>query len=87
MPAESSSFRMKAASRPVSALPSISFETPPSGSSSPLDLRVILTMCLEGGDEDLVFDAMVDERIAAVKELNWPGDRKTPQRVALLALE
>ena len=40
---------------------------------SPLDLRVVLTMCLEGGDEDLVFDAIVNEHAAAVKELNWPG--------------
>lgn len=41
---------------------------------SPLDLRVVLTMCLEGGDEDLVFEAMVNEPgSAAVKELNWPG--------------
>ena len=39
---------------------------------SPLDLRVVLTMCLEGADEDLVFEAMVNERSAVVKELRWP---------------
>ncbi len=36
-------------------------------------LRVFLTMCLEGADEDLVSEVMVDERGDAVKELNWPG--------------
>ncbi|HWF46688.1 MAG TPA: hypothetical protein VG168_06765 [Bryobacteraceae bacterium] len=37
-----------------------------------LNTRVVLTMCLEGIDEDLVFEAMVNENGAAVKELNWP---------------
>ncbi len=40
---------------------------------SPLDLRVVLTLCLEGGDEDLVFETMANELgAAAVKELHWP---------------
>lgn len=39
---------------------------------APLDLRLVLTMCLEGGDEDLIFEAMANERGAAVKELDWP---------------
>jgi hypothetical protein len=39
---------------------------------SPLDLRIVLTMCLEGPDEDLVAEAAVIERGLEVKELNWP---------------
>lgn len=39
---------------------------------TPLDLRVVLTMCLEGAAEDLVSEAMVNEHGASVKELNWP---------------
>ena len=39
---------------------------------APLDLRVVLTMCLEGADEELVSEAMVNEGSAVVKELHWP---------------
>ncbi len=39
---------------------------------APLDLRVVLTMCLEGTDEELVSEAMVNEGRAVVKELHWP---------------
>ena len=39
-----------------------------------LNTRVVLTMCLEGADEDLIFEAMVNENGAAVKELNWPKE-------------
>jgi Family of unknown function (DUF5696) len=40
---------------------------------SPLNLRLVMTVCLEGGDEDLIFEAMVNELgPAAVKELHWP---------------
>jgi len=39
---------------------------------APLDLRVVLTLCLEGADEELVSEAMVNERSATVKELHWP---------------
>src|SRR4029079_12618102 len=35
-------------------------------------LRVILTMALEGGEEDLVFDVSAVEGAATVRELNWP---------------
>lgn len=45
-----------------------------SAPGSPLDLRVVLTMCLEGEDEDLVSEAVVNENGAAVKELNWPKE-------------
>ena len=36
------------------------------------DLRLILTMALEGGDEDLVFDMSAVEGATKVRELNWP---------------
>jgi hypothetical protein len=36
------------------------------------DVRLVLTMCLEGPNEDLVFETMANERGAAVKELHWP---------------
>ena len=36
------------------------------------DVRLVLTMCLEGAGEDLVFEAMANERSAEVKELDWP---------------
>jgi len=39
---------------------------------APLGLRLVFTMCLEGTDEDLVFEAMANERGTSVKELNWP---------------
>src|SRR5437899_879844 len=39
-----------------------------------LNTRVVLTLCLEGGDEDLVSEAVVNENGSAVKELNWPKE-------------
>ncbi|MGO9262883.1 MAG: DUF5696 domain-containing protein [Bryobacteraceae bacterium] len=39
---------------------------------APVGVRVVLTMCLEGTDEELVSEAMVNERTAEVKELHWP---------------
>lgn len=39
---------------------------------APVDLRLTLTMCLEGGDEDLIFESTAIERGAVVRELNWP---------------
>jgi hypothetical protein len=39
---------------------------------TPLDVRVVLTMCLEGEDEDLVSETAVIENGAVVRELNWP---------------
>ena len=39
-----------------------------------LDLRLVLTMCLEGEDEELVAEATAIERGATVKELNWPKE-------------
>ena len=42
-------------------------------SGSPVDLRVVFSVCLETGAEDLIVEAMVNERGgAAVQELNWP---------------
>ena len=39
---------------------------------APLDLRLYLTMALEGGDEDLAFEVAAVERDALIRELNWP---------------
>lgn len=39
---------------------------------SPLDMRLFLTMGLEAGTEELVFEAMALERETVVRELNWP---------------
>jgi hypothetical protein len=36
------------------------------------DLRLFLTVALEGGDEDLVFDVAAAEGATTVRELNWP---------------
>jgi Family of unknown function (DUF5696) len=41
---------------------------------SPLGLRLVLTMCLEGSDEDLVSEAVAIESGASVRELNWPKE-------------
>ncbi len=41
---------------------------------SPLNLRLVLTMCLEGSDEDLVSEAAAIEQDAGVRELNWPKE-------------
>lgn len=38
-----------------------------------LNTRVVLTLCLEGEDDDLVATAMVNENGTAVERLNWPG--------------
>lgn len=38
----------------------------------PVDLTLYLTVCLEGKDEDLVFDIAAKEGNTAVRELNWP---------------
>ncbi len=40
---------------------------------SPLDLKLHLTVCLEGPDEELVFDAAAEEQAAAVRQLDWPA--------------
>ncbi|RPI17445.1 MAG: hypothetical protein EHM65_03095, partial [Acidobacteriales bacterium] len=41
---------------------------------APLDLRLYLTVCLEGGDEDLVFDVAAAEGEAVVRQLDWPKE-------------
>jgi hypothetical protein len=42
--------------------------------NAPQDLRLILTMALEGGDEDLTFEVAAVEGAtgATIRELNWP---------------
>ncbi|MDR6781577.1 hypothetical protein ABIE26_001935 [Pedobacter africanus] len=37
-----------------------------------LDLTLYLTVCLEGDQEDLVFDLAAEEHAVTVRELNWP---------------
>ena len=37
-----------------------------------LDLSLYLTVCLDGRDENLVFDSVADEIEATVRELDWP---------------
>ncbi len=41
--------------------------------SETLNLKVFLTLCLEGRDEELVFDVVAVEENATVKQLDWPG--------------
>ena len=41
---------------------------------APLGLRLVLTLCLEGEEEDLVAEATAIERGATVRELNWPKE-------------
>jgi hypothetical protein len=55
------------------------FRAPPSAIPSaraagplPLDARLVLTMALEGGDEDLTFEIVAIEGGTTVRELNWP---------------
>jgi hypothetical protein len=43
-----------------------------SAPGAPVNVRVVLTMCLEGADEELVSEALVNEGNAKVKELHWP---------------
>jgi len=38
-----------------------------------LDLQLFLTACLEGRDEELVFDITANERSSALRQLDWPG--------------
>jgi Family of unknown function (DUF5696) len=40
--------------------------------SAPIDLILFLTICLEGRDEDLVFEAAAAEHDAVLKQLDWP---------------
>jgi hypothetical protein len=38
-----------------------------------LDLQLFLTICLEGRDEELVFDTSASEREAVLRQLDWPA--------------
>ncbi|HJZ82277.1 MAG TPA: DUF5696 domain-containing protein [Pyrinomonadaceae bacterium] len=38
-----------------------------------LDLKLSLTLCLEGRDEDLVFDVAASENQSTLRQLDWPG--------------
>src|SRR5262249_14363422 len=37
-----------------------------------LDLQLFLTICLEGKEEELVFDVAANEREAVLRQLDWP---------------
>jgi hypothetical protein len=39
---------------------------------TPADLTLYLTVCLEGRDEEAVFDVAADEHAALVRQLDWP---------------
>jgi hypothetical protein len=39
-----------------------------------LDLRLVLTLCLEGEDEELIAEATAIEHQTVIKELNWPKE-------------
>lgn len=39
---------------------------------APLDLKLLLTMALEGGEEDLTFEVAAVEGATRIRELNWP---------------
>jgi hypothetical protein len=45
--------------------------------STPLDLRLYLTVALEGSDEDLVFDCAAAEGEAVLRQLDWPKQMDT----------
>ncbi len=38
-----------------------------------LDLELFLTICLEGKNEEIVFDVVANEREATLRQLDWPG--------------
>lgn len=40
--------------------------------ATPLDLRLYLTVAIEGGDEDLVFDIAAAEGETVLRQLDWP---------------
>ena len=40
---------------------------------SPLDLQLFFTICLQGKDEELVFDIAANEHETVVRQLDWPG--------------
>ena len=42
-------------------------------SAAPLDTKLFLTVALEGGDEDLIFETAAVEGNARIRELNWPS--------------
>jgi hypothetical protein len=41
--------------------------------SSRLDLKLYLTVCLEGRDEDVVFDITAGEQDTTLRQIDWPG--------------
>ena len=54
-------------------------------STPPADLRLVLTVAVEGGDEDVLFDIAAVEGSTTVRELHWPTsiDGRTIDATAL----
>jgi hypothetical protein len=44
----------------------------PTGQTGPADLKLFLTICLEGPDEEAVFDIAAKETETVVRQLDWP---------------
>src|SRR5262249_34970802 len=44
----------------------------PKTTSPSLDLTLVLTVCLEGANDELVFDIAAKEGTPVLRELNWP---------------
>ena len=38
-----------------------------------LDLQLFLTVCLEGNNEEVVFDIAAKEQVTVLRQLDWPG--------------
>ena len=43
-------------------------------SGAPLDLRLVLTLCLQGDDDELTAEATAIEHRSTLRELNWPKE-------------
>jgi uncharacterized protein DUF5696 len=41
--------------------------------STQLDLQLFLTICLEGRNEEVVFNVVANEQTATLRQLDWPG--------------
>ncbi|HET8550751.1 MAG TPA: DUF5696 domain-containing protein [Bryobacteraceae bacterium] len=57
------------------------FRRPGVANAAPLDLRLYLMVCLEGREEDLVFNVSVAEGHAVVRQLDWPKELDTADPV------
>jgi hypothetical protein len=51
----------------------------PQSTPSSLNIKLFLTVCLEGQDEELVFGMAAVENDASIKQLDWPGAMNASQ--------